>query len=116
MRIQLDTKLKTIKVDETVNFGELIKYLDKLLPKNHPLGNWKEYKLETNTVINNYNYPIVYKKPLTPYVWPAIPYHPPLYNNDFQITCRSGNSGTNIGIPSTFTTETSSSILNIELS
>ena len=48
MKLQIDTTEKVIKVEEQVNFGELVKVLNKLLPK----GEWKKYKLETNTVIN----------------------------------------------------------------
>ena len=46
MKIQIDTKEKTIKVEETVKFSELIKVLNKLLPKE-----WKEYSLQSNAVI-----------------------------------------------------------------
>lgn len=54
MKLQIDTSEKTIRVEEQVNFGELVKVLNKLLPK----GEWKTYKLETNTVINWNQYPI----------------------------------------------------------
>jgi len=54
MKLQLDTSEKVIKVEEQVNFGELVKTLNKLLPK----GEWKTYKLETNTVINWNQYPV----------------------------------------------------------
>ena len=54
MKLQIDTTEKVIKVEEQVNFGELVKVLNKLLPK----GEWKTYKLETNTVINGNTYPI----------------------------------------------------------
>lgn len=60
MKIQLDTSNKIIRVEQNSNFGELIKYLDKLLPKNSPLGYWKDFTLETNTVIYNWNNPIIY--------------------------------------------------------
>ena len=60
MKIQLDTSNKIIRVEQNSNFGELIKYLDKLLPKNSPLGYWKDFTLETNTVIYNWSSPIVY--------------------------------------------------------
>ena len=62
MKIQLDTKSKTIKLDESVNLGELQELLEKFLPD----GQWKEFKLETNTVINNWASPIVIDR----YVYP----------------------------------------------
>ena len=65
MRIQLDTTLKTIKIKEDVNLGELTDALGKLLPDNL----WKEFKLETNTIINWSN-PIIVKPYLDPYPYP----------------------------------------------
>lgn len=59
MKLQLDTQNKIIKVDEDVNLGDLVKHLDKLLPKDSPFGHWKEYQIQTNTIINNYSNPIV---------------------------------------------------------
>lgn len=46
MKLQIDTKAKTIKIDETVNIKELIQILEKLLPKE-----WKDYSLESGSVI-----------------------------------------------------------------
>lgn len=58
MRIQLDTNLKTIKLEESANLGELAEILNKLLPNNE----WKNYKLETNTITNTWNNPtIIYR-------------------------------------------------------
>ena len=54
MKLQIDTKAKTIKTDENVRFDELIKVLDKLLPKE-----WKSYTLISNCTIQWYN-PIPY--------------------------------------------------------
>jgi hypothetical protein len=56
MRLQIDTKERTIKVDENVKFNELIKVLNKLLPKE-----WKEYTLETSGIWHWVN----------PIVWPV---------------------------------------------
>jgi len=50
MRVQIDTNAKTIKVDENVKFSELIKVLNKLLPKE-----WKDYTLEASGVWYWYN-------------------------------------------------------------
>jgi hypothetical protein len=48
MRLEIDTKDKTIKILQDVNFCDLVKDLENLLPNN----SWKEYKL-----IQNYIYP-----------------------------------------------------------
>lgn len=66
MKLQIDTKEKTIKVDTNVKFNELIKVLDKLLPKE-----WKEYTLESNSTI----------------VWGTYPVHPWTLREPWVITC-----------------------------
>lgn len=65
MRIQLDTDHKTIKVESTVKFSELIETLEKLLPK----GLWKEFSLETNVTINSWTSPIVIRDYTYPRPW-----------------------------------------------
>ncbi len=73
MKIQIDSEKKIIKVeDSNVELGELVKHLEKLLPKGHPFGHWKEYKLETNTVIYNWTNPIV----IYPNLYPTYPVYP----------------------------------------
>ena len=48
MKLQLDTKNKTVKVEENVNLEEFLKVMKKMF-----LGDtWKEFTLETNTIIN----------------------------------------------------------------
>jgi len=67
MKIQLDTNFKIIKLDESVNLGELQELLEKILPNNE----WKNYKLETNTIINNWSNPIIIDRyPYNPYPYP----------------------------------------------
>lgn len=46
MKIQIDTDNKTVKVEGTVNFNELIKAVKKLLPED-----WQKYSLESGTII-----------------------------------------------------------------
>lgn len=70
MKIQLDTTAKTIKVEESVNLKELTDALEKLLPN----GEWKEFKLETNTVIQNFSSPIVIRDASWPY-WYNAPWY-----------------------------------------
>lgn len=88
MKIQLDTTAKVIKVEETVNIGELISALEKLLPK----GEWKDFKLETHTTIE-WSTPVVI--PYRPVVQPCVPQ--PLYPIDPwwrqpYITCSSNST------------------------
>lgn len=58
MNIQIDTNNKTIKLQEAVNLGEFREILLKLFPNDE----WKEYKLETNTIINNWTNPIIVER------------------------------------------------------
>ena len=75
MKIQLDTIQKTIKLESSVKLQELFDTLNKLLPG----GQWAEFTLETNTIINWSN-PIVIN-PVTP--WWERPYISPYWS----VTC-----------------------------
>jgi hypothetical protein len=78
MKLQFDTTAKTIKFEETVNLGELIKELDMLLPNKQ----WEEYKLEI-ALINNWINPVLIKES-APCGRPCHPF------TEFPIiTCRS---------------------------
>jgi hypothetical protein len=55
MKIGLDFDNKIITLETAENIGQFIKAIKKLLPN----GEWKNYKLVTNTTIN-YSYPIYY--------------------------------------------------------
>jgi|WetSurSiteA1Bulk_404760.scaffolds.fasta_scaffold45117_3 hypothetical protein len=77
MKLQIDTDLRIIKIEELINFGELIEVLEKLLPNQ-----WKEYKLETGTII-------YWTNPIQ--IIPIEPYRPyPYYPQWPIITCNSG--------------------------
>lgn len=95
MKIQLDTTAKTIKVEESVNLDELVKTLSKLLPNNE----WKKFKLETNTVIHNWNSPIY----TNPRVWPIYPTAPCVYYGSGVTTNASGVTTTKGGSYGNFT-------------
>jgi hypothetical protein len=82
MKIQLDTSNKTIKLDSSVELKELIDTLERLLPK----GLWKEYKLETNTVIEKWSNPIFIERKTVPYYPPGIWYCNDTVNKN-EITC-----------------------------
>lgn len=49
MKIQLDTKEKTITIEEQINIKEFITTIKKLLP------NWDEYSLKVTTIYNWWN-------------------------------------------------------------
>jgi len=87
MKIQLDTVNKTIKIEDDVELKELIKVLEKLLPK----GLWKEYTLEANTVIQNWSQPIIIEK-RTPYyptpIWFSVNKTDP---HKYETTCQTDN-------------------------
>ena len=70
MKLQIDTTAKTIKIEESVNLGELIEKLKKILPNKQ----WKEYTIET-THIHNWTAPIVIENTIPfPFTYPNKPY------------------------------------------
>lgn len=69
MKLQLDTTLKTIKVEGNVNLKELVDTLERLLP----MGVWKEFTLECNTTIVWQTNPII----VQPYYTPTQPWPQP---------------------------------------
>lgn len=74
MKIQLDTKAKTIKFEEDVKLATLLTTVKKLLPNDE----WKEFVLITNTKIEYWTSPIIYKeiiKEVEPYRWPEYPWY-----------------------------------------
>lgn len=84
MKLVLDTTKKIIKIEESINLGELFETLERILPLNE----WKGFILETNTQIV-WNTPIILKEfigtsPLYPY--PTYPWYNPVpqitYTND----------------------------------
>ena len=65
MKLQIDTENKTIRVDQNVLFSDLLKVLNKLLPKE-----WKNYTLESNTVIYSwYPHYTYYYPSIEPIKW-----------------------------------------------
>ena len=67
MRLQLDTKEKVIRLEESVNLAEFFENIKELLHD----GSWREYRLETNCTIN-WATPIVVKeypyRPTSPWI------------------------------------------------
>jgi len=54
MKIRLDTTTKTIQIEESVNIGELIETLEKLLGPDK----WKAFRLQITSELNWNPYPI----------------------------------------------------------
>lgn len=96
MKLQIDTELKTVKIEGQVNLKEFTERIKTILP------DWEDYKLETNTVIQNWNNPFV-----VPYV-PFAPYTRPYYPWTYL-------SGQLTGGPSLTVTNCVNSVHNIEL-
>jgi len=67
MKLQLDTTAKTIKVEENVKLDELVKMLEKILPKEE----WKKYTLQTNVIIERWSNPI-YIREYPYYIYPWV--------------------------------------------
>ena len=71
MKLQIDTENKTIKVEQNYKLADIVKNLEKLLPKNSPFGYWKDYTLETDSIWYWYPYPCyTYRYPdIEPIKW-----------------------------------------------
>jgi len=72
MKIQLDTKAKTIKIDEIVSFKELMTLVKKLLPNNE----WQKYSIDATPMVNWSN-PIIIDR-VVPYNQPWITFETPV--------------------------------------
>lgn len=107
MKIQIDTQAKTIKLEQSAKLSELNELLEKFLPN----GEWKEYTLETNTIINNWAAPIIIDR------WR--PWHNPYYGSVQYLTggtyTQSGlTGGLQCATTNVLKLNNSNSILNIE--
>jgi hypothetical protein len=67
LKIQLDTTKKTIKVDEDVKLSKFMSVIKRLLPH----GEWMDFQLLTNTTIEHWSSPLVYRfyEPYWTYPW-----------------------------------------------
>jgi hypothetical protein len=89
MKIQLDTDAKTIKIEGNVTIGDFIKKIKLLLPDD-----WQKYKLETNTVIQQWASPIIIRN------WPIRPWTQPWWGVGAGTTIGGGfNHATNSATP-----------------
>ena len=80
MKIQLDTTNKTIKIEENIKVSKLIATLKKLLPED-----WKDFTLETHTIINNWG---------SPYIIKEYPVYPQPYYPNYPWYCSSTKDNT----------------------
>jgi hypothetical protein len=69
MKFQIDDVEKIIRIEEKVNLDELYKKLNFLFPNE----TWKEYMLETNTIITEWKDSIIITEPYPIYPQP-LPY------------------------------------------
>ncbi len=58
MKLQLDTGAKTIKIEENVKLTKLMQVVKKILPN----GEWQDFTLITNTVIERWHDPVYIKE------------------------------------------------------
>ncbi len=88
MRIQLDTKAKVIRLEDKILLKDLVVTLEKLLPKKE----WQTFTLETNTVINNWNSPVVIReyKP-----W-SYPWYTSMYSGANTLGMKANVTGKNV--------------------
>ncbi len=82
MKIQIDTKNKTLKVEDNIKLSELIKNLNRLFPNKE----WKEYTLETSTNIYSWSNPIYIEKHYPANPAPYYPWTNPMITWDCSAT------------------------------
>jgi hypothetical protein len=87
MKLQLDTEKKTIKLEQTVKLSDLVETLEKLLPD----GQWKEFKLETNTVIRDWNTPIIIRERTYP-TYPTYPWYSTMKSQAINFKAESAHA------------------------
>ena len=98
MKIRIDFTEKIITVENAVNLKEFYDKLKLILPD----GKWKEYTLETNVIINNWNNPVIIEKYpwYDPYPYPN--YEP--YISPWIITYDTNGTGGHQNFVSTTST------------
>ena len=110
MKIQVDIVNKTIKVEGDINLQVLFKHIKQFLPD----GQWKEYELETNTVINWNTGPIYPTYPVLPYylTWQPDQYFPTITCGTIDLSSTADTTITGNGIVMDMST---SDIVNFEV-
>lgn len=111
MKLQIDTTVKTIKVEGTVSLLELTETLERLLPN----GIWKTFSLECGVTIV-WNTPTIIRYPNYPYYpwWyqPAVTYSggfvgttAPVTTDTFTLTNENGVQATYNLVAGTYNVE-----------
>lgn len=80
MKLQIDTKAKSIKIENDIKLSVLISNLKKMFPNNE----WKDFTLVTNTIIEHWSSPIVIKE------YPVYPTYPrwPWYGGTYYASSK----------------------------
>jgi hypothetical protein len=86
MKIGLDLDKKEITLEKNVDLQVFFKTIKKILPD----GEWKKFKLNTNTTIT-YNYPVYYTYPLN-YDWCKFDYSDTVTIGDGVGTTNTGDN------------------------
>lgn len=94
MKIQLDTTVKTIKLENSVKMSDLVDILEKLLPG----GEWKEFSLDVSATIINWTTPYIVERK----TYPSYPWHQPWYCGTITpdpnvVYCSSAESNAKFG-------------------
>ncbi len=114
MKLQINTDVKTITIDEAVEAGELFELLNTMFPN----FTWKSYMIIPEKVILHWKDPITI--PWTPRPWfdPIIPYTPTTPVTYPWVTCGTTSDSIpntmtmNAGDNKTFTSSTYNVIIN----
>ena len=91
MKARIDTKLKTIAIDEPIALEELVKFMKALFPDE-----WKEWKVDTNVKVEFGPSPIVIER------YPTRPWGPYWYDANPLYALGSGTSDPMPERPSTY--------------
>lgn len=103
MKFQIDTNLKTIKLEEKALLKEVLDIMKAMFPDD-----WKEYMLETNCIIN-WNFPTYVLPKRT--IWDLQPYWTNTVGQ--PINNRGYNTNYNQYLNNTYTTSCNSDTSNI---
>jgi hypothetical protein len=105
MKLQIDTEVKTITIEETINIGELFELLCEMFPNFQ----WKDYLLVPVRTIQYWKDPVTI--PWNPQPWINPPYTPmyPLVSPGTNpmpwsfptVTCGTSSSGVGYNTPGT---------------
>lgn len=108
MKFQLDTTNKTIKIEESVKLSKLLSVVKRMFPN----GEWQDFTLLTNTTIEQWLNPIIYKEY---YPQPIKPWYESPWICNMSNTKTGIARSTNIGGSSSINYELKAGTYNIEI-